>query len=49
LKVTLFTENRRGINRKTIYISSNAKDAEVKRIYITANITNRVNDKTGSP
>ena len=39
LKVTLYTENREGLMRKTIYIASNADDSQVKRLVLSANIT----------
>ncbi|MCK4558389.1 MAG: DUF1573 domain-containing protein [Calditrichia bacterium] len=42
LKVTLYTKNRQGINRKTIYIHSNDQESQIKKIYIKANIVKMI-------
>jgi hypothetical protein len=41
LRVSFSTKNRQGINRKTIYINSNDKKSQIKKIYVRAYI--RVN------
>ena len=38
LKVSFSTKNRQGTNRKTIYINSNDKLSQVKKIYVVANV-----------